>query len=481
MPLLQNNIYGVDLDPQAVEITRLNLLINALEKREKLPFLDNIKNGNSLISGTDEELTKYFGRNFRDKKPFNWQEEFPEVFKRGGFDCVIGNPPWGANIDDESEYLLKYYPDSTKAKKDTYKTFIEKATTLLKPDSLLGFIVPNSFLYQPSYEDIKKIIHQYFYKIINLGEKIFSGVELPCCILILEKNHKKDGIIIDFTQEEREKLPSLLSSINFIKHKRIENFKQSIIKKTALSFDDVFILKDAGIQYHRSGIGLSNKGGNDLYERIFCQKTENKFENTRETWYGKLIDRYFIEDDTDELFNLDYKVVLRKKESVSFTEEVFRQKEKILWRQTAASLVAVLDDKKRWFRNTIQCGYLKSNYKETVNLLYALSIFNSRYINYVYRRMVLETGRVFPQVKIKYLKQLPFILPKTDIQRYLVELSRKMLKLNKEIRKVPENSDKWNATESEIDKTDKKIDEEVYKLYGLTPEEIKIIEKSVLK
>ena len=152
-----------------------------------------------------------------------------------------------------------------------------------------------------------------------------------------------------------------------------------------------------------------------------------------------------------------------------------------MWRQTAASPLAVLDTKGRWFRNTIQCGYFKDAYKNKVNLLYALTIFNSQYINYVYRRMVLETGRVFPQVKIKYLKQLPFIIPAESIQQYLADLAKKMLELTQQIQATQENSNKWENIKSEIEKTDKKIDEEIYKLYGLTDEEIKVIEDSSKK
>jgi len=133
---LSQNIYGVDLDNQAVEIARLNLLLASLDERTKLPLLsDNIKNGNSLISGTDKELEKYFGKNLRNKKPFNWQEEFSEVFKQGGFDVVIGNPPYVnlANIKDagEREYYRNEFK-TAKNKSDLYSFFTEKAIGLLK-------------------------------------------------------------------------------------------------------------------------------------------------------------------------------------------------------------------------------------------------------------------------------------------------------------------------------------------------------------
>ncbi|MCK5460273.1 N-6 DNA methylase, partial [Candidatus Parcubacteria bacterium] len=79
--ILLSNIYGVDLDPQAIELAKLNLLIEALDKKAKLPDLTgNVRVGNSLISGSENELKKYFGKNWRDKRPFNWEEEFEDVF-----------------------------------------------------------------------------------------------------------------------------------------------------------------------------------------------------------------------------------------------------------------------------------------------------------------------------------------------------------------------------------------------------------------
>ena len=86
----------------------------------------NIKNGNSLISGTDEELEKQFGKNWRDKKPFNWQEQFPSVFKQGGFDVIIGNPPYIRNRDldgkDKEFFDNKYY--SASGQYDIYQLFL---------------------------------------------------------------------------------------------------------------------------------------------------------------------------------------------------------------------------------------------------------------------------------------------------------------------------------------------------------------------
>jgi type I restriction-modification system DNA methylase subunit len=147
LPILTNNIFGVDLDKQAVEVARLNLLLRSLAKREPLPYLgNNIKNGNSLISGNEAELKKYFGDNWKDKNPFNWDDEFKDIMKNDGFDVVIGNPPYVQLSLEENlpeglkDYLLNTY-GSSMGRLNTFGFFIKRGIELLKDGGYLGFIV----------------------------------------------------------------------------------------------------------------------------------------------------------------------------------------------------------------------------------------------------------------------------------------------------------------------------------------------------
>jgi len=144
--ILTKNLHGVDLDPKAVEIAELNLLLKAVTRRGLLPPLsENIKCGNSLISGTEEELEKYFGKHWEEKRPFNWEQEFPEVMKEGGFDVVIGNPPYGAELEEYTEFIKEKYRTNI-GKINSYRLFIERAISLVKNNGFIGFIVPNTWL-----------------------------------------------------------------------------------------------------------------------------------------------------------------------------------------------------------------------------------------------------------------------------------------------------------------------------------------------
>jgi len=145
--ILTRNIFGVDLDPQAVEIARLNLLIRALAQRELLPSLDhNIQCGNSLIFGKEEELEKSLGSNFKELKPFDWDVRFPDIVNSGGVDIVIGNPPYIMELRDNKDIFrqLKATPLGSKyyePKMDIFYFFIELGIDLLKSGGYLGFIV----------------------------------------------------------------------------------------------------------------------------------------------------------------------------------------------------------------------------------------------------------------------------------------------------------------------------------------------------
>ncbi len=146
--ILRHNIFGVDLDAQAVEIARLNLLIRMVREEEELPPLrENIVLGNSLISGSREELQRYFGSGWEGKRPLAWAREFPEVMADGGFDVIIGNPPYHGfqGFEDEKDYLRDKY-SSAVGRFDYYIPFLEQGYRLLKPGGLLGFICPTNFM-----------------------------------------------------------------------------------------------------------------------------------------------------------------------------------------------------------------------------------------------------------------------------------------------------------------------------------------------
>ena len=519
--ILQNNLYGVDIDEKAVEITKLNLLVKCLENgasldlsgKKILPNIKlNIRSGNSLVSSnlsTDSfdlfsnqhidvinkllelhRLFKYsnddnkysiyndieieefklnsilnkdleYKYNLSDIKPFNYHIAFPEVFKDGGFDCVIGNPPWGANIDSILDYLNEYYPNTTVGFKDTYKCFFDKSIQLLKPKGKLGYITPNSFYFNPLFRDLRKLLNSYYIdSMINLGERVFENVEAPSAITIITKsniqNKKINTMDLSFSKSNKEKENLINNGKYSIINQNIFNKTQNNIftfnlrdlKSNEVYFEQFANIKDAGIQYHRFGIGMKNRGGNDLYDRLFS-KNKNEFKNSVPCYYGKLINRYFINDFTDIYFNMDYKSVLKSNEQVSFTKEYQGKRNKILWRQTSDNIKATIDKKGIWFGNTIQCCQIKKEYSN-YKLEYLLAILNSKYLNYIYNNTIKESNRVFPQIKISNLKKLP--IRTIDFNNKLdIDIYNKIISIVEELSKFEFNNIAYKSYISILD------------------------------
>lgn len=211
--ILLNNIFGVDLDVNAVEVTKLSLLLKCMEGETEasinsqlklfndrvLPTLDdNIKSGNSLIDVDFYETQLDFGED-KKIKPFSFKSAFPSVFKQGGFDVVIGNPPWGAEFQDESlEYIKSHFISAKTGTVDSYSSFIEKSFTLLKKGGTLGFIVPDTFLRKDDFASFREFLLKN-YSISQLIETgpVFSQVrDTWCCIFIGTKHTPvKDSLI----------------------------------------------------------------------------------------------------------------------------------------------------------------------------------------------------------------------------------------------------------------------------------------------
>jgi len=479
--ILKNNIFGVDLDPKAVEIAQLNLLLKAAEKKHRLPTLqENIKVGNSLID--DSAVSS---------RAFKWEEQFKEIIANGGFDVVVGNPPWGADIDDILDYLKEKYPNSTQEHKDIYKCFIEQAMNLLRNEGLLGFIVPNTCLLQPRYKDIRLFLKGYtIIKIANLGEKVFEGVDAPSCIIIVQKkmmNGKNKIKIIDLANSKDNSFkanalssPKYIELLQSVYDKTVDNNFVTFyreLKNDEKFFGEVIDCRDAGINYQRVGTGMKEKGKGDLAERLLYKNNEQKRKIDVMYYKGEDINRYSIQEKTSRFVRTDYKNFIKKNEVVRLDTKTYSHVPKLLWRQTAEYPIAVIDNAGVWFGRSIQAGIFID---KEFDIRYLLALLNSKYFSYLYIQSARELGRVFPQVKLNKIKQLPIKIIPLEKQQPFIKLVDRMLSLNKQLQEIGDKKTAQTAKlDDEIKKTDQEIDELVYKLYGITEAEKKIIEESL--
>lgn len=200
--VLRNHIFGVDIDEQAVEVTKLSLMLKMLEGeygivpgRAILPMLDkNIKCGNSLISGGTLELQKYFGDEWYKIKPFNWDEEFRTIMKEeGGFDVVIGNPPYGMVTDENEKMYFEEKYDSTEGRFDKYELFIERGVKLCAKNGLVSYIVPSPLLSNLYTRRVRKFLLEKtaINEITNFGMNVFADPTIHICIIVLSNRQDK--------------------------------------------------------------------------------------------------------------------------------------------------------------------------------------------------------------------------------------------------------------------------------------------------
>lgn len=429
--ILIENIHGVDLDSQAVELAKLNLLIDALDKKDKLPDLtENIRVGNSLISGSEEELKKYFGKNWRDKKPFDWEEEFPNAAKQGGFDVIIGNPPYSNSKEldvDDKKYFSAHYKTATD-QYDLYVLFVEKALKLLKDDGLFSFIIPNKFLITRYGLALRKFIVENA-TLISFkdysSENVFTDASVYPIVLVLQKkkskkiiNDKKYDLLKIFGLNEKE--DSIIEKMDSITE--IEKFK---VWRPLATSKNIAEGKD---------IVITNRE----------------------------VNRYFFDEDKKGFLNVkrDYDIA----------------KDKIIMKKICYDLEASIDREGYSPINTTYCIKIDT---ENTNLNYILGVINSKLLSYYVRKKYQETALRggYIELRVYQIEKLPMMKVPRNKQAEIIKLVDKILNSYKKLQFIPENSEKWKSLKREIEKVDREIDRKVYALYGLTEEEIKIIEK----
>ncbi len=459
--ILKNNIFGVDLDPKAVEIAQLNLLLKAAEKKHRLPTLqENIRIGNSLID--DSSVT--------GDKAFKWEEQFKEIIqydengnlKDGyGFDVVIGNPPYGAEITEvEKQHIKKrYIHDETG---NTASLFIFKALDLLKDGGYFAFIVPKQLTYISSWESVRKtLLNLDLIKIIDASEA-FPDVELEQIIFIVKKNKTKSKkMMLGFTNNN--KIEEYFSNKEYLTEKR---FPLWITNDNHTIFDKIL----------NSSIPLSNiakvNWGGPVAKFLSKEKTDDSIPCIR----GREVQRYSI---NSEYFIKRKDIVdsyYIKGEKLLFQRIVSRCGKIIVANYRDARLNGTYCNDERYADKTVT-----QIWNSKIPLKYLLGILNSRLISWFAHRYLYNRSQLTMEFMYDYARSFPIRdISEKENNKIISSLVDRILSLKKRLNEIKDKqTDSKAQLEKEIQKIDNEIDGEVYKLYGITEEEKKIIEKSL--
>ena len=572
--IIENCLFGVDINPKAVSICQLRLWIELLKNAyyknhvmETLPNIDiNIKVGNSLIHKLDFKIGKKLSNNIELSKKllkeykervnaykstsnksekrevknainklknalysdfaqmslfenvtqnainnmdlyenaFEWAFEFPEIINEDGeflgFDLIIGNPPYGADLSNlEKNYCKEKYYDVHMRTPDTYIYFISLGEKLLKNNSPMSYITPNNLLYQNECEKTRKLFldENVIEDIINLGDNAFEDASVPTGIFRVLKRAQED-----YTIEYRDYREIPLNSINWETHKIKNIDKSQMIQVPAYVFgvdsSTISIMK----KIEQKSVTISSiekevasgisTGGNKAFIVDEIEKEEQHLEENilKPVIVGRDMDKYELNykntfiiystknSNTDNYINImnrlnQYKEELSKKrETVKGMipwwslhwpryPELF-ENEKIIFRQTSDSIRATLDKNGYYVINSILV-FQKSDSCQ-LSYEFILGVLNSKITNFIYKNLSQEDGRAFSEVKPINIKKL--FIPKME--------SDQQIEIENIVRKILEQKNNNKDYDYTLDEA--KIDQLLYDYYELTSSEINIIE-----
>ena len=499
--ILLNNVYGVDIDAQAVEVTKLSLLLKVLEgeddqtlssqmalfQKRVLPDLSaNIKCGNSLI-GPDfydgKQLTLLDEEEMYRINVFDWEREFAEIMRKGGFDVVIGNPPYVRSqfLAPTIKDFLSQNSSAPAYQPDTFAYFIQKGIDLLKNKGRLGYIIPNGILTNTYYARLRRYISEKtsIKIIVDLKDGVFPGASVDTSIFILCR--EQDAKLI---KGNSVRIGEHLAK--FRKHvvTPSNSVKQAIFLETS---DCAFNTRiDApSFEINRKIIKSSILLG-EWFEVKAGMKVRKDFvtdekrdEQHKPFIVGGGIKPYYLQWDGKWV---RYNKHLEK----AFTNQAFRDESiflaspKLLIRQVMGQdrIYATIDSETYYVDQTIYILLPKEN---SCSLFYLLGLICSSIMTFYFSRSLADGKQTFPKIKGAQIKQLPihnvdFSNP-TDRANHdqMVELVERMLALHKQLHAAT-TPQAHTLLQRQIAATDRQIDRLVYELYGLTAEEIMIVE-----
>lgn len=530
--ILLNNIFGVDLDSNAVEVTKLSLLLKCMEGETEasinqqfklfnervLPTLDgNIKSGNSLIDTDYYDNQLDFGEE-KKIKPFSWRNAFPDVFKQDGFDVVIGNPPYvrqemlGKQKDYFREHFQVYHGMA-----DLYSYFVEKSLKLINQDGLYGVIVANKWMRGNYGEPLRRFLKgHHLYEIIDFGDlPVFETATTYPCIMIAGKPGKDIGQI-KLTIPKTLKFSSLTDYVE-------QNYGQ--LNKDTLNDGGWSLAGDAEnkviTKISRAGKPLGEYVNRKIYRGVLTGLNE-AFVIDRETkdrliaenpWSADIIKPFLAGRDIKRYNKLNAdKYLIFAKRGININEypailkhlEGYRsqltpkpkdwkgnvwkgrkpgsykwyeiqdaidyfhefEKSKIILPDIALRMQATYDNGNHYSVNT--------TYIIPVDDKYLLGMLNSNLIHYYFSNISSSIRGGYLRFIRQYLEKIP-IVESVKNKEKIVQYVDIMLQLNEDLENTKLASQRDQII-TKINHFDNKINELVYRLYGLTEDEIRIVE-----
>jgi hypothetical protein len=515
---IEHSLYGVDIDPGAVEIAKLRLWLSLvvdeddIKNIKPLPNLDyKVVCGNSLLSVEknlfNEQLFKeleklkpiFFNETNPGKKQeykkriddlisqitsghreFDFEVYFSEVFhEKGGFDVVIANPPYvagksGAFSSFEKKYFNKNY-ETAEYQLDTYIMFTERGLKTCRKNAVLTYIMPNTWLANLKLIKIRKFLldNSSLKNIVINPGNTFEAAVVDTIILITQRGKKqRNNISIgSLLGSQFQESSSIYQDIfyeneKFIFDVHLNNFKRPIISKIesiSLKVKDLCYVNRGVHAYRKDGFGKSKFGKGFQNERDYLERSYHSNKKLDNTYHrevrGKNVFPYFISTSSNYISWGNW--LAEPREWKYFTgERIYLRK--IVGKTLYAAYVNNVNV-------ADQSVYIAKVKKMTVNTKFLLAILNSRLLTWYFRVKTNEFDELFPQIKVTEFNELPIRI--ANNQQAFITLVDCILSITKddEYLQNPQKQAKVKSIESEIDQM-------VYKLYDLTPEEIDIVE-----
>ncbi len=501
--ILLNNVFGVDIDTQAVEVAQLSLYLKLLQEEtagtrqdyqiefhETLlpPLNKNIVCGNSLI-GTDILDGQLFGATEERKlNPMDFETVFPEVMKHGGFDSIVGNPPYIFTRNEgltttEKSYFYSHYQHQS-AQLNTFGLFLEQSLAILCQQACLGVITPNNWLTIDSFANMRGFLlnNTGDLKVVNILDRVFEAADVDTAITVFYKIPQTKLTICEM-QSQHEVYskevacntihpPSYIIPINLLK----DNDALSImdrISATSCPLGSCAVVS-TGLKVYQTGKGKPPQTDSQKENRVFhstqpCNKTYGKYLE------GVDVARYHLSWSGEYLSYGDW--IAEPRRSVPFDGE------RILVRQIPSKppyLVHGVITSEPYYNDINSMIIFAPTGKMSLDFL--LGVVNSKLLSFWFQKTYDKLQRkIFPQFKVKELAEFPISILNFEKQAdrvshdKMVRLVKQMLEARKTLASAKSDKD-ITYYQNKCASLDRQIDELVYELYGLTEAEIAIVE-----